>query len=342
MVYILVALFFLISMIALFPFEQSYKFKRGERIVFNILCFVLIMVAGFREEGIDRDYNSYVNWFHRSRDTVELSFNLISNGIKKLGGDSIYLFIIYALLGTCTKIFAIKKMSAFPLQSLLVYIGYLYPLQELTQIRAGVASGLILMAIYYRINKNILYTIVLIALASIFHYSSVVIIPILFLNQDKFNKILYTLAIFLSYGGSMFLSELINSIINYLPAIIKWKIMSYEHDTGAELNIFNAWQLLRVVVALFLIWNIEKVSQYTYYAKYLLKVYIIGICSFTLFSFNPVFAVRISDLYFVVDIVLLPTLCYLFSVKTLPKLLVIIISALFLFLQVSYIGIFSN
>lgn len=343
MVETLVILFLLFSVVGLFPFELNRNFRKGENLFFFIFCCILILVAMFREEGVDRDYESYVYWFDNQRDMVEWSFSIISDFIKKLGGGSIYIFIIYAILGVCTKVFAIKKMSAFPILSLVVYMGYLYPLQELTQIRAGVASGLILIAIYYKINKQIFYSIFFVILATSFHYSSVVIVPILFLNTQKFNKLFYTIAIVISYGGSAYLSLAIELIMDFLPPVIKWKIMSYERDTGAELNIFNAWQLLRIGVAFILIWNIERIYKYSPYAKFLLKVYVIGICSFALFSFNPVFAVRVSDLYFVVDIVLLPALCYLLPMaKTISKLVVITISALFLFLQVSYIGIFSN
>lgn len=342
MVDILVFTFILISILSLFPYELSEKFKKGESVIFYFLCLLLFIIAGFRTKGIDRDYFSYVYWFEKSRDNVELSFNIISETIKKIGGDSYYLFIFYALMGITTKFFAIKKMSAFPLLSILVYIGYLYPLQELTQIRAGVASGFILLSIYQKNNKKILYSILFMACAIFFHYSSFVVIPILFLNPKKFNKLFYFLAIILSYGGSIYLSAILESVMNYLPAIIKWKIMAYGGEKGTELNVFNAWQLIRVGVACFMILNIDRLSKFNDSYIFLLKIYIIGICSFALFSFNPVFAVRISDLYFVVDLILLPALCHLFPVKSLPKLVVIIISALFLFLQVSYIGIFSN
>lgn len=342
MVNILVITFIVTSMLSLFPYELHQKFKKGENIIFYLLGLLLFIIAGFRSKGIDRDYLSYVNWFENARDNVELSFQIISDTIKKLGGDSIYLFILYALLGISTKFFAIKKMSAFPLLSILVYIGYLYPLQELTQIRAGVATGFILLSIYQKINQKILYSIFFMGCAIFFHYSSLIVIPILFFNPNNFNKLFYSAAIILSYWGSIYLSAIIESVMDYLPAIIKWKIMAYGRETGAELNIFNGWQLLRVGVAFFMIFNIDQLSKFNSSYQFLLKIYVIGIFSYTLFSFNPVFAVRISDLFFVVDLILLPALCHLFPVKCLPKIIVITICALFLFLQVSYIGIFSN
>ncbi|WP_256742632.1 EpsG family protein, partial [Cronobacter sakazakii] len=45
------------------------------------------------------------------------------------------------------KLHAIKKISSSPILSLIIYIAFYYILHDMTQIRAGVAAGLFLLAI---------------------------------------------------------------------------------------------------------------------------------------------------------------------------------------------------
>lgn len=338
----LLILFFIISIVSLFPFELNYKLKKIESIIFFVLLIIFIVFAGYRPENSDRDYGSYVIWFNKSRDTVEYSFIFLSDLVKTFGGDYKNFFLLYAVLGVTSKFYAIKKLGPLPILSLVLYLGNLYPLQELTQIRAGVATGLFLVAIYYKINKNIIYSCLFIAGAVFFHYSSIAVIPIIFLNTEKFNKVFFSSAILLSYGGSIFLNKILINSMDWMPAVIKWKILAYEYENGTEINIFNSWLLVRIGLCFFLIWNIGKLTDYSKNYIILLKIYVIGICSYVLLSFNPVFSVRVSDLYFAVEIVLLPSLYYLFREKFLAKLLVIFIGALFLYLQLFYLSIFSN
>lgn len=338
----LLILFFLTGLVSLFPFEDFKRFNKLQNTIYLLLFLTFLYIAAFREPGVDRDYDAYRYWFEKLRDNVEYSFMYISEIIKKFGGTSIYLFITYAIIGVSTKFLVIKKVSVAPMLSLVVYLGYLYPLQDLTQIRAGAAAGIILLAIYFLMNEKKWYAIFFVALAIFFHYSSFVIIPLLFLSRKKFNRLFFILAILISYGGAVYLKTFLDIIIDYLPPIIKWKILAYDAENNLELNIFNGWQLLRIGMAFLFIWNVDKLFKYDDRLVYLLKVFIIGICSFPLLSFNPVFAVRVSDLYFVSELLLLPSLILLFPAKPIMKMIVIVYAFAFLYLNLYYIGIFSK
>lgn len=338
----LIILFCLLSILSFLPYNEDRRFNKAGKILFILLWIVLVGFAATRPEGQDRDYLAYEYWFLKERVKVEISYLWISQIIKSMNGDFLILIFIYALLGVSAKLIAIRRMSALPIISILAYVSYLYPIHELTQIRAGVASGFVLLAISYKARGKLWGTALCIGVAIFFHYSSVVMIPLIFINAVKFNRVYYSAAILLSYAAFSGISSILNLFLDYLPPIFRWKVMAYESEVGADLNIFNAWQILRILVALFMIFNIKiLIAKDIRFALYL-KLYVIGICSFVLLSFNPVFAVRVSDLYFVIDIILITGLIHIIPNYVLSRVLVIVVTALFLFLNISYINLFSN
>lgn len=338
----LIVAFCILSILSFLPYNEDRRFKKAEKIIFVLLWILLLGFAALRPEGQDRDYLSYKYWFLKNRENVEISFQWISQIVKSAKGEFIILIFVYALLGVTTKFIAIRRMSVLPIVSLLAYISYLYPIHELTQIRAGVASGFVLLAISYKARARIWGTAICIGLAILFHYSSIVMLPLIFIKTEKFNRVYYSLAILFSYIAFSGISVLLNLVLDYLPPVLKWKVMAYESEVGADLNIFNAWQILRILIALFMIFNIKTLMTKDKNFALYLKIYVIGICSFVLLSFNPVFAVRVSDLYFVIDIILITGLIHIIPNYVLSRVLVILVTALFLFLNISYIDLFLN
>ena len=142
MIFILFFTFFLFSLISFFlPQERLYK-----SILFFVLGFILILIAGFRSEEVVRDYVNYVTYFH-DRDflAVEPAFVVISKIIYSLIGPyPIYLFLLFAILGVSFKLIAIKQLTEQWFLSLVIYLSNFFILHEMTQIRAGIASSFLL------------------------------------------------------------------------------------------------------------------------------------------------------------------------------------------------------
>lgn len=316
--------------------------KLNFEIVYISFGIFLVIISGFRGEGIDRDYLNYKDLHFIGNEslrlTIEPSFNLISQVVKNLFNNNVtILFVTYALFGVSTKLLAIKKTSEFWLLSLLIYISYLFTLQEMTQIRVGVASGFIMLCIAPLKERHAIRFLLFASLAIFFHYSAIIVLFLWFLNPDKINIKFYALIIIGSYLIHEFSAIYITDIQKYIPITpLENKLLAYKYDNESNLNIFNVWQLMRTILCFLFLWKINIIQKENKYSILLLKLYIISTCSFVLLSTNPSFAARISDLFAVSDIILLPCILYFIKPALFAKLLIICISFFYLFLNLFF------
>ena len=117
---------------------------KADTAVMGLFVVMLVVAAGFRD-GLHgyRDYENYVSYFLHGTEETDISFQIIC-GIFRLIDPNDYLpvFVTYALLGVGFKYLGIRNLTKLTAFSLAIYVSYFYSLHELTQIRAGVASGI--------------------------------------------------------------------------------------------------------------------------------------------------------------------------------------------------------
>ena len=103
-------------------------------------------MAAFREIGVDPDSQNYAALYQNPyssniTDHIEYSFILFATILNSITDSPHAIFLVYAIMGVSLKMFAFKKYSDHYILMLAIYLCYFYELHELTQIRAGVASG---------------------------------------------------------------------------------------------------------------------------------------------------------------------------------------------------------
>jgi hypothetical protein len=335
MIPFLILLFiFLAVFIIVAPNEKHHK---NIYIYFGI---VLILTAGLRVEGLTLDYDNYLYAYYNSSDAAsrfEPTFTIIAVFVKSTFNNPIFLFLIYAFLGVTIKFIAIKQVTHVYLLSALVYFSNLFLLHEMTQIRAGVAAGILLLCIKPLYERNLKKFLFLTVIAITFHYTALVILPLWFLNSKKINKkfiwlIPFAYILVLNYMSLGFLVE-------HIP-IDKIQVLYalYKNEGGFvdNLNVFNLLLLSRIFISLILFYNIDKISKINKYAPVLLEIYILSHVFFILFSDIPALSFRISELLGVVEIILIPFLIYLFKGKRIPLFFPIGIGAVMLWLSLFY------
>lgn len=340
---VIIISFFFLSFISLFSILEYKTFPVRNSLIFFV-AGSLILIAALRPPFFDRDYGLYYFMFLDQYETEskEPSFNFILYFVKQfLKLDFDYFLLIYAILGVGTKVYAIKKYSEFPLLSLLVYFSYLFLLQDMTQIRAGVACGLILLCIKPLHDRNWKLFLILALVAFLFHYSAFFVLLFWFINPTKINKKVYAFLIPVSYIVSSVSSGTLAMIQDYLPLFMQKKVSAYDFIDGTELNIFNAWQLMRIAIAYFALYHLDKLEQLNKYSILLFKFYVFSICTLALLSFNPVYAGRMSDLFAAADILFIPIVFSILKPKLLGRIIVIVISFAYFYLNFFYIGIFK-
>lgn len=318
----------------IFLIISSFSFAKGRlgSLFFILVGVVLFFTAAFRGEGVDRDYEGYIEYYNDVLGSgfinVEPTFIIITEVVEKFFGSHSYLFITYALLGVSVKLYAIGRLTPHKNIALLVYFSGFFLLHEMTQIRIGVAAGLLLLCvkpIKDRSYRNFLFFSVL---AFCFHYSAIIVFPLYFLRNStsslRYYSLLLPVALILYY-----LNFNAVNISEYIPIdLITLKIRTYEEYAffDSSINILNALFLSRCLLAYLLFWRAKELARQNEYLVILLKIYFIGIFTFLAFASIPGISSRASELLFVVEIILIPALIGNAKEKILVQFLVIGIS----------------
>lgn len=327
-------LFFLI--IFLFLRGKQEQEVKSIRLVLGILWIVLVFLATFRPENM-ADRENYIDfWKGWGGERFEIGFVTLSELIRTVSTNEFWFLFVFAGLSIALKLLAISKMTKLLWASLLIYVANIYILHDMIQMRCAIASGLLLHAIYFIVNRNLKYFLLIFILAFFFHYSSLCILPLWFLNTKYPRKFIYILLIFLSYAVGGILP--ISNLIGYIPISgiqNLWDV--YENTVGDNVNIFNAMQLGRIAICVFLLLFIERISKRNKYAIIMVKIYAISISTFVLFSNLPVLASRVSELYQIVEIILIPMIMYAINNTLVKRIIVVIIGLSFLLMNIFYL-----
>lgn len=275
MVGILLLFYVFIVLISLYPFRH----EQTKKAIFWFLGVCLVLNAGLRGD-VDNDYAGYVKYYLFSDYgfNVEPAFHAIVYVVRNILFDNVvFLFLIYAILGVLLKMVAIKQLTSLWFLSLLIYFSFFYILQDLTQIRAGVATGILLLCIKPLYERNfkrfVLYTII----AFLFHYSALLILLLWFLKPVKINVFLYAILIPTAYCF-YYLDISFSKLLLLIPIdAIQSKVEIYynisESAQSVQTNVLNIMQILKCLLSFFLLWKIDIITTYNKYAPLLLKIY---------------------------------------------------------------------
>lgn len=330
---------FLFFVIISFLFLLNKRVPTGKQ--WNqILLFsgiLLTIMATFRPDNMP-DKPNYISFFLNDFEVerFEIGFVVISEVIRKINNDLIFFFFFFAAFSIYLKLWAIKRITSLVWGALLIYIANIFILHDMIQMRCAIASGFLLHAVFYIWKRNLKGFLITSFIAFFFHYSAIIIFPLWFLNVEKINRFFYFALILSSYILAGHISIL--NYVNYIPIDgIQNLVNMYERTVGNDVNIYNAIQLSRVFICVWFLVNMKSVYLNNSISILLVKIYAISISALPLFSSVPVVAFRVSELYQVVEIVLIPMLIYSIPrIETLLRVWVICIGLCFLWMNIYF------
>jgi hypothetical protein len=174
------------------------KNKKGG-VIYNINLFlgslILVVFAGFRASSVGTDTNNYVGIFksvNRSNLTgmassLEYLFVILNKTAYFFYEDYISLLISIAIITIYFNIRVISKLSVNLGLSVFIYItlgGYVF---FFNGARQAIAVAVFSMAILQIYNKNLKRYIFWVFIATLFHKTAMVMLPLYFLNLNKFS-----------------------------------------------------------------------------------------------------------------------------------------------------------
>lgn len=323
--------FLLIVACVLFMFLEKEDSKdRATKITFWVIITIMALLVGFRPVGLDNDSENYETLLTNAnlRETYEPTFLLIT----WIAGDILdsirLMLVIYAFLSIFVKAYAINKYSKLLFATLCVWLSHFYIVHDATQMRASVAIGIYYIALHYLLQRNRKAFLLYILLATTFHYSALMLLPLAFFGNKPLSKRwLLGLSIVPMLGyvmGALHLDPL-----DFIPsATFQERKEAYDkaRETGFQdmdvINVFNISYLLHIAVYYFFLWKRKVVMHHCESYPLMMKIYACSLISFTTLSLLPVMAFRIYELYGAIEILFFPFLIYTVRPQWLGKTLI--------------------
>lgn len=299
------------------------------------VCIMLVSYAAFRPVGFDRDSMVYEFSFHNYDNPVlilmyEPTFVFFSEKLRSIVSDVHILFLLYALLSIPLKFYTFRKfLPEFIFLPVLIYIGNFYVLHDLTQIRASVAGALFLFAIFRLSEGKRKQAFFIILTGALFHYSSLILMPVLFLNNSTLTRN-WKIALYAVVPVALLLGILNVNILAEIPIPgIKEKLDSYQ-NMGAKFYdrspMLTPFTYLKLGAYLTCIYFSETIEQHVKSINLIIRIMACSILLYYFFSSITIFSQRFSELYGVVEIILYSSLVYIGQPRYVGKILITIMA----------------
>lgn len=337
MAYLVLLIFVLVSLLALYEdYLQKYRVP-----IFWAIGIALVLIAGLREVGIDPDSSNYEDAYlghdNLKMGTMEYSFVLLSQFFGKFTQDVHALFLFYAFWGVMLKLLAIRKFGKILFLPLLSYVSYYFIMHECMQIRTGILSGLMLLAITAIGDGQKTKALILILIGSFFHVSALILLPTLFMTNKAMTpkqRVAWGLLIPAGYILSFMGFAILMNLPFEIPYISE-KLTLYQQGTEkgiltASVNLFSPIYLFTILLFYYLHFFHETIQKYDKYYPLLMKYFALGIFFFAAFSFFPVMAQRVNMLFQTVTVILFADIFYTIRPKWASILIVSAICLLYL------------
>lgn len=303
------------------------------------ISIFLSLFTAYISMEYSRDAQNYINAFYfieyansifAHMAFLEPSFYVVSKSLHLIHLDVFFLFFVYALISLSIKLYIITKYSNFPFLSLLFYFSYFYLLQDCTQIRVSVAIAFLFLSIKYFIDEKPIFGNFMIIISFLFHYSALLLFIINFILSPAINRNLYIFIFLFAisfYVAGFGISSIILNMSNNIDSFsIFNKLIFYANkaiESESTISLINMKTILLFTIVSFTL-IFEKKLKLNHFEILSFKLVYISLIAYIMFADLPTIAIRISELFMVPMIFLLPSFIRIFKFKQL------ILSGLFL------------
>lgn len=183
----LIVLFF-VMLIALF--ESKYLLRKA--IIIPLL--LLVILSSLRSNTIGTDSRTYTlaydfryNPYNYGFDpNVEYGYQLLDSIILNFSYSYFWLFFVSSIIVIFCFLSTIKKISINYLYSIYIYISFGFYTFFFNGLRQGIAMAICFLGLPYLVEKRIVFYFLVVFIASTFHISALIMLPIYFLVNTKF------------------------------------------------------------------------------------------------------------------------------------------------------------
>lgn len=312
------------TIVVILSFMEDYMQSWQKMLVLLTIGIALVCIAAFKPMSTT-DATTYEYYYLCNDDIIvelatEPTYIYLSRFLMALGCEVVVLFFIYAIMTIPLKLYALYKLTPYVFTAMIVYVGIYYPLQDVVQIRCGAATAFLLLSLISLAKRNYFSAFSLTIVATLFHYSSLAFLPILFIGNipiGKYWKILL--------GASIPFCLACYAVGIGAVSLIPSSLMEGKMDLYKEMSDAGGWAeyvpykqltfLVEFVVLYLFIFYYETIHKHCIYAPILIKILVLEMVCLTMLSEIPVLGGRLHDLFGIFNA--LSITCCLYCVK--PK-----------------------
>ena len=316
-----ILLFLIISIMYIFFYKQT---KKTKNIVFLRTCFILLtFLVIFRSFSIGNDTEKYIEVF---KSAAEKKWYLLF--VTKLEKGYVFINILLSYLTNNARVFLIilgiifnysiyefiKKNSSNYYLSIITYLFFLYYYTSMTAFRQFFAISILLYALNFLKEKQLLKYILAVFIAFLFHKTAIIALLIYPLYYMKYNNKRSLILII----TSVLIVLTIEPLLKYITDL---GIIKYEYkvrETG--LSIANILYSL-VYFALYIYAVICKNNNNTEKYDFTIYILLLSFC-INLIGIRMNIIHRLSDYFSIYTIILLPNLIEEMKKKEIKRIVI--------------------
>lgn len=283
-------------------YGATYAKRAYQRAIFRFLCFLFLFFPAAVRYGIGTDYFAYVDIFETidfKTTTLEPGYVFLNVLISFCGLDVQWVFVITSCIIYGLICFGLPKKNYVYYITLFVLLFYL---RSYNIVRQAIAVSFLLLAcVYYAKNKKLFY--LGICIASVFHYSAILVFLVGIIKQVKIYKFqpVYFLMLLYVLHKVNFVDVIFSSncFLNTAYANYANSIFNVTTSLGSGIGV-----CIRTVIPLIVIFRgYELAKKNEAYKMYIWLAYIYLLVYF--FALHVLIFNRLVDLF-----IFVPVLCF--------------------------------
>lgn len=335
---------FLFLLFCLISFVEIFNNSKYSKELYLFTVLILLFISGLRYET-GGDWQSYTEIFSIIEPfdelvngkgstfvnhNIEFGFRLLISLAKMIVDDCQFFFFMISSISIFLLYKSLAYYTPYPQLSLILYFSILFFMLDMVAIRQGVAVMIFLFSLRFVHKKDFKRYFIAIIIASSFHLTSLLLLPLyLFLNK-RFNSItiisFFIISCLIMILNIRWLHSILTFILPLFLGPIALKMQVYSADVGRGVSVGFFINMLLFILYYFNRVKLRKNPYFDlFFNLFLLYVFIYS-ALFELFEVSNRFRLYFS----ISQIVLLPMLVFTYK-KSLNKLLVFMFVVFFSF-----------
>lgn len=252
--------FFLILLLFLCWFINSDGTQNKERYIYIFFVFFLTLISGMRYE-VGADFKNYEIMYNKPdsvlNNFVEPSWHIISRFFHFLNLKSVYWFMFTSFVINMNILRTVWRYSKSFILSMFIYVssGQLF-FQSMNIVRQYFAISIIFGFINLYIDRKYFKFIIVILIASLFHKSALITIPLFFLAKIKIHPFFLSLILIVSYIIKNKILFLIKFLLGFIPKYSAYLLHLVPAKTTSGLYV-----TMLLLIGLSMIWIFRNLKK---------------------------------------------------------------------------------